>query len=307
MPIYNILLNSSNISSSNNTYFTYKFIQGNFEIYEGAEICVSQISIAYSWFNINSNYYNNASFSFYFGGNTLYNIVLPDGFYLTNDINNYIEQYCITNNLYKTDNTTGLNVYYIYLFSNTTYYANQFLLYPIESSALSGFTYPSGFPFSSGGYTPKMVFSSSSNFGNVIGFSSGTYPSTNQTTAQSILSNITPNASNVNSITVRCNLVNNDCTTPTDILDTFPINANFGSLISYTPSYEKWIEIVSGSYHRLILYLQDQNLNQIIARDPNTSISLLIKQGRKKNHIVKIENPIKIKPIEFKENNEDEP
>ena len=307
MPIYNILLNSSNVSNSNNMYYTYNFISGNFEIQEDAEICISSISMPYSWFNINQSYYNNAKFSFYFGGSTLYNITFQDGFYLTSDINNYIESFCITNNLYKTNNSTGNNVYYIYVFSNSTYYSNQFLLYPIESTTQTGYTYPVGFPFSSGNITPQLNFLSSSNFGNILGFNSGLYPLTTSTSAVSILSNKTPNATTVNSITVRCNLVNNECTTPSDIMDNFPINSTFGSNISYSPSYEKWVGIKQGSYSRLLIYFQDQNLNPIIATDNNVSISLLIKQSRKKLDIIKEKILKNIKSLDFQdENKEDE-
>jgi hypothetical protein len=300
MSIYNILLNSSNVISPNNTTFRYDFINGNFDIEEGAQMCISQINIPYSWFNINKSYYNNSNFSFYFGGITLYNITFPDGFYLTSDINNYIQQYCIANNLYKIDTTTGQNVYFIYLFSNVTYYANQFLLYPIDDIPYAGFTYPVGFPYSGANYIPKVLFSNSSNFGSILGFTSGLYPSSNQSTALSLLSNTTPNATPINNVVVRSNVISNDCASPSDILDTFPININYGSLINYNPSYEKWISAKSGSYQNLYISFVDQNLNTIFSRDPNVSISILLKQGIKKPLIMPLNDLSTIKKNEIK-------
>jgi hypothetical protein len=61
---YNIIMNSTNVSNIYYTQFTFQFINGSFDIEEDAEICVGQITIPYSWFNINANVYNNASFSY---------------------------------------------------------------------------------------------------------------------------------------------------------------------------------------------------------------------------------------------------
>lgn len=146
----------------------------------------------------------------------------------------------------------------------------------------------------------------------ILGFTAGTYPSTPSTTVQlNFISNTTPNATPVNSIVVRTNLCNNDCASPSDILDTFSLNgAAFGTNISYTPSYEKWINCTYGTFSNFFLYFQDQNLNRIQSNDPNVLISLLLRQGetkRERELIRKVEEQIvptensKINPINFKE------
>ncbi len=61
MNTYNIVLNSSNVIGNYKTQFQYNFINGSFKIGEIAEICVSQVTIPYCWFNINAAVYNNAS------------------------------------------------------------------------------------------------------------------------------------------------------------------------------------------------------------------------------------------------------
>ena len=61
-----LVLNSSNVSASNNTSFRYNFIQGAFAIPEGSEVCISSIVIPYSWFNVNGSQYANNVFSYYF-------------------------------------------------------------------------------------------------------------------------------------------------------------------------------------------------------------------------------------------------
>ena len=93
----------------------------------------------------------------------------------------------------------------------------------------------------------------------------------------SVLSSSTPNLTQVNSLTMRCSLVNNNVAMPTDILDSIPINTKFGSNINYAPNYEKWVKISSGTFNSFTISLSDQNLNPLYALDSNVSITLLIK------------------------------
>ncbi len=59
---FNLVLNSNN--AIDNTTYRFDFKE-NFTIHEDAEICISQIQIPYSWFNITSAY-NNRSFQIIF-------------------------------------------------------------------------------------------------------------------------------------------------------------------------------------------------------------------------------------------------
>jgi hypothetical protein len=277
---YNILLNSSNVIGPAKSNYVYKFIAGSFDIHKGGKICVSQIIVPYSWFNISAGNYNNANFSYIINGTT-YSFVIPDGFYTVSDINNYLEQIMIQNKHYCIDNSTGNYVYFIYLYTNTTYYGSQFIVSPVIPNNTAGYTFPTGYINSSGSNysTPQIVFSKTNN---ILGYTAGTYPtSTSTTTNLNCISNITPNATTVNSLVIRCNLVKNNCTSPSDILDTMYINANFGENISYQPSYEKWVDIHYGTYDRLIISFVDQNLNTIYFNDSNITVSLLIEQGIK--------------------------
>ena len=65
---------------------------------------------------------------------------------------------------------------------------------------------------------------------------------------------------------------------PSDILDAFPINADFGGAILYNPNFEKWITIGDGTYSNILFSLVDQNFNTINAQDPNVCITLLIRK-----------------------------
>ena len=85
-----------------------------------------------------------------------------------------------------------------------------------------------------------------------------------------------PIGSSVNGVIVRCNLVENNITMPSDVLDTFPIFATFGSNINYLPIADNVVKMKEGKFSNLILSFSDQNFNPLIANDPNVLISLLI-------------------------------
>jgi len=115
----------------------------------------------------------------------------------------------------------------------------------------------------------------------IIGFATGTYPSAVSTTSQSIKSTLTPVGSTVNSLIMQCSLVNNACTVPSDILDSMPIkDTSFGSNITYDPSFEKYIGLSNGTFNNFTFSFRDQNLNEIYAKDPNVSITLIIRQKK---------------------------
>jgi len=282
MATFTIVLNSNNVvPNTYNTQYRYNFINGNFKIDNGSEMCISSIVIPYSWFNISQTYGNN-SFSFTFpqtSGVVTYNVTIPDGFYSVSDLNNFFQNYCITNGLYLI-NASGQYVYYMVFTVNATVYGNQILFYPVPTSLPTGYTAPSnwvGFPAST--LCPTLTIPAQTgltSLGIFLGFSSGTYGGT--ALANSVASNQTPVGSTVNSLIARSNIVNNNVTMPSDIIDSVPINSAFGSNINYTPPFEKWVSIKEGTYNNLTVSFSDQNFNQIYAKDSNTTITLIIRK-----------------------------
>lgn len=274
---FTLLLNSSNVVGSNNNTYQYKFLNGNFEVPDGSEMAISQITIPYSWYNITSMN-NNKTFNIKWvnTGATVQTFTLPDGFYDIDSLNAYIQQICITNGWYLVD-SNGNNYYYIVLSTNTNYYKIQLLLMNVPTALPSGWTAPSnwaGYPVST--LAPQFSLPSSGSISSIIGFAAGGSWGFGSSSV-SVLSTLTPNITPVNSLTVRCNIINNPITAPSDILDAIPINTTYGSNINYAPNYEKWVKISSGRYNNIIITLNDQNLNPLYALDPNVSITLLIK------------------------------
>jgi hypothetical protein len=291
---FTLVLNSSNVSNtSTKATFKYNFIQGGFQI-KDMEMCVSSITLPYSFYNV-SSYYANRTFSLIFptaATTTTISVTLPEGFYTVTDINSYIQQICIDNGAYLID-ATGNYIYYQQLVYNSTYYAVQLLLFPVPITLPTGYSYAtagaSGSVYTSAiklpsttTKTPQFVLASTGSIATIIGFVAGaTYPSSQQSTSQSFSSTLTPVGSTVNSIIMQCSLVNNPVTVPSDILDSMPIKeTSFGSNITYDPSFEKFISLSNGTFNNFTFSFRDQNLNEIYARDPNASITLIIRQKK---------------------------
>ena len=291
---FTLVLNSSNVqNTSTNTTFKYNFIQGGFQV-KDMEMCVSSITLPYSFYNV-SSYYANRTFSLIFptaATTTTISVTLPEGFYSVTDINSYIQQVCINYGAYLID-STGNYVYYQQLVYNTTYYSVQLLLFSVPTTLPTGYSYASagssGSVYTSAiklpttAYTPQFVVASTGSIATIIGFKSGaTFPSAQSILNQSILSTLTPVGSTINSLIMQCSLVNNPVTTPSDILDSMPIsNTSFGSNITYDPSFEKFIILSNGTFNNFTFSFRDQNLNEIYAKDPNVSITLIIRKKKK--------------------------
>ena len=282
---FNLVLNSNNvvIGTNNNTY-KYNFIGNSLTILDDAEICVSSIQIPYSWYNV-SKAYGNTKIQLIFPnlttGITPYSITLNEGFYLVTDLNAAIQQFCINNGLYLI-NSLGQFVYYLSILYNISTYGVQLISYAIPTSLPTGWTLPSNWNgFYATSACPQLIIPASSTFGNIIGFTTGTFPSSNTLAFYSILNTAIPVGSNVNSLIIRCSLVDNPVGVPTDILDTMPVTSTFGSNINYQPPIEKWIKMSAGVHQFMSITFVDQNLNSLIALDSNVCISLLIKNKGK--------------------------
>lgn len=273
-----LILNSSNIINNNNNTLEYKFINGNYKVNDKSSIALSSFVIPYSWFNITTEYNNKKmSYSFPTGATFItVNLTLPDGFYTVNDLNDFLHQQMISNGHYLINNL-GQNVYYIELTYNVNYYACQILTFTVPTSLPAGWSAPPGFPaFPTVATSPIFGLPIDGSVRSILGFSDNAFGGSTSNTSD--LSNLVPQGSVVNSIVIRCSLVNNSITSPSDIIDSFPIDTTFGSNINYVPNFEKWIKLRSGNYSGFTVSLFDQNLTPLKVKDPNMLLTLMIKQ-----------------------------
>jgi len=151
---YTLVINNKNLVGVGNNTYQYNFLQGNFNIPEGTTMMVANCQIPYSFHNITAAYGNNQlTFNFPTGSSSYqaYNITIPDGFYTTTSLSNYLQQWMISNGFYLYNNSTAQNVYYLSLVYNSFQYGNQILFSPVPTDLPSGYSLPSG-------YTSTTIF-----------------------------------------------------------------------------------------------------------------------------------------------------
>lgn len=287
-----IIINGNNVvpNTLNDTYI-YKFPNGAVNFYND-QICVASISIFFSWFNISSantgSRYNNNSYQYIWTdstGSNVYDVIMPDGYYEVVDLNAFLHYTMVQNNHYLVD-ASGDFVYYLEMVVNPTYYGVQVNAFPLPTALPAGFTNPAGVTFPAVASTPQLVIFSTNYFGKVIGFNAGTYPPVVQATNYSVLSQVAPQISPINSVIVTCNLLNNTYANPNTLLYSFsPTGTRFGELISIQVPQFAFVDILDGQYTEFQIQFLDQNLNRINIRDPNVVVLLAI--GRKEQYILK--------------------
>ncbi len=244
---------------------------------------------------------------------TQIDIVIPDGLYEVSDINSYLQQFCIDNNYYLINSTTSEYVYFIQLQTNPTRYAvqaNSFTLPDVGGAAgaiPAGYSAPAGGLFNStftpigaaGGaplpgtlQAPGWFFPA--NFSDFAGFSPDTYlPGPGQsvyTTTEafpvgnaSAISTQAPNVQPNNVIFLNCNLISNAYTNPQTFLYPVPAKVGIGELITIDAPEYAWNKLMPGQAAQLILTFTDVAGQPILLQDPNTVITLIIRDNEDKH------------------------
>jgi hypothetical protein len=206
-----------------------------------------------------------------------YHVVLPEGFYTTTSLNAYLQNFSIENGLYLIENSTQNYIYYISVVYNVTYYANQVVLKTVPTSLPAGFTAPANWAgYVGSARTPYVEILSDNDFGKFLGFKAGNI-GFNKTSNYSENSPIAPLGSNVNSLVIKCNLVNNNVSSQTDIVDSFAINGTFGSNLNFNNNIEKWIRLNAGRYYSFIVSIVDEKMRDIQILDNNILINFIIR------------------------------
>jgi len=209
---------------------------------------------------------------------------IPDGYYSTSDLNYFLQQQCTTNKLYCT-NSSGQYVYFVELQVNVPRYAIQFNSYatPTAASATTlGYTIPSGatWSFPASAQTPQITFNQA--FGNLVGLTAGTLPSTIQSTNYSIVSTTTPIISPIDSYILTCSLCDSPYSIPSDTFFTLPLSGGLGSLVSASPSQIVLNSIKPNFYKSFTIRFFDQLFNALPLQDRSVTITLAIQEASQK-------------------------
>jgi len=298
-----ININSTHLVSNGfNNRFEYQFSNTSLNL-SNAEIAVSSIQMYNSHFNIDAQAYNNASFRLLFLNSapsdlqTFIDITLPDGYWEYSDINRYVQGIMKANGAYLIDDN-GNDIFYFKISANSTFYACQIDTKPIPTALPTGWSLPPTGIYSqnlpSFAHSPTLRLLSNNNFNQIIGFrllypdNETIIPTVNQDgtggvplVAAARLSTIPPQINPVSSYLVRCNLISNPFSQPSDILTTFTTQGTqAGQLINYLPPELIWIDVSDGSYQSLNIEINDQLARFIRFRDPNIQINLVIRQKK---------------------------
>lgn len=296
-----ILLNSSNYDPITGR-MNYNF--NGTQAIKNKEIAIQQFSFYNSFFNISKEGTASLAVSNQitvlfpsFTGANVYTMVartldLPSGFYTYTDLNNAIQNFCILNGLYMVDPTTGLNIYFIDISVNSPVYRIELDLYYIPTATQAtalGYT-TGGMVLNTGNLavTPQMTLTSTSPL-SVLGFVPGTYPITPMTStaatyvgtpATEILGSFPPQENQITALTLRCNLISNPISYPTDLIGQSPITAQFGAIDNFSPSVPCYMAIVDGMYQNFQITFSDQNQNQLTLQDPEITLALTLRERR---------------------------
>lgn len=275
-----IVVNSTNWVSGN----TYKVqLSSTIDLNDYA-VSVGQAFVYYSWYNINAAPLNNNKFTLTIpknGGSDTLNIVIPDGAYNIDDLNNFL-QYTLIQGGYFIYNTTSLvNTYYASFSISPTSYAVQFNTTPMPTSLPAGYT--SGgmtFPASANQHYQLTVLSTN-NFDDIIGFNAGTYP-TSATNAgtQTKSSDYTPNVNPISAVQMRLSCIYNPFSSNSQLLHVFTNRGtSIGEVIDASPNYEQFVPCI-GAHREITLSFYDQNGYILNILDKNLTIKLVFRKNQ---------------------------
>jgi hypothetical protein len=249
------------------------------------DLCLSELSIYNSFFNISSDY-NNTLLQFIWQGTT-YNINLESPSFLSvEDVNFSLQTFFINNGFYCIDSSTQQRVYFYDIQTNSSLYKVQLSAYKIEQN-IEGTLIPQGdWTFDSS--VPQLVIPENSGLQQFFGLSSGVYPSNGTSVSTLITSTSAPDINQISSLLVSCNLVFSQNGLASDsaasVIFSKSVDVPFGSAITVNNNDNHFLSCRSGIYSFLSIQLLDQNFRVIDPVDKQLIFSLLIRQ--------KIKNPI---------------
>ena len=129
-----IILNSSNYVAGSGNKYVYT-LPTSTKFSESAKIGVASIACYNSTFNITAARGNNTITLVWNAATPVtYTFTIPDGYYSLNDLNYFLPQQCILNNLYVT-NSLSQNVYFVEIVANNPRYSPQVNAYFIPTAA----------------------------------------------------------------------------------------------------------------------------------------------------------------------------
>ena len=287
-----LVINSSNHVEGTRNKFVYTF-PSQLKLTENHRIGVSGISMYNSTFNIEAKRGNNTiTLIWNADSQTSHTFTFPDGYYSVAQMNEFLQQQMILNNLYVT-NSSGQYVYFVELVTNSSRYSVQLNAYYLPTSANAttlGYTKPSGatWNYPAANKCPQLTIGAK--FGSLIGFEAGTYPSgSSVATNQEFISTKEPKLNVVDNYIMTCNMISNvDYSIPSNILFTIPLTVGLGSLISVTPASIVMNHIAANHYREIVIEFFSQDFQPLELNDYELTLTLVISDEKDDKELKKI-------------------
>ena len=281
-----VTLTTSNVVTQDgqNSSLVYSF--PNSVQFKDHSICVSKISMYYSWTNINASPLANNTFTYQTrtGGaaNAAVTVTIPDGVYEISDLNNFLQFTFIAAGFYLI-NTAGQNVYYAEFIVNPTLYAISINCFPVPTALPAGWTAPASWTYYGAAlYTPIITTPANFNkiMGQVAGFS--TTGGFNLAGTVSVTSNSTvaPQVQPNPTLYLSMSGIQNIYASPSSIIYSVTPTTAVGTQIVDSPNEYSWCKLLEGTYNELRLRFLGTNLAQIKLLDPTMTITLLIRDNK---------------------------
>ena len=237
-------------------------------------VSLKSLRMYYSWFNMTAAKKNN-SLSYTWVDNTVHTVTLPDGIWSFLDFQTYLEQVMFSKKHYLLDNNAR-PVYYIRFESNSVFYRISLSVNAVPAVLPSGHTAPAGWVAPATNKTP-VVHIPATAIRSYLGFEAGSYPSQAQATLFQINGQNVPQVTDITSLMLQSNLVNNEYGPDSRTLASFNVEPGTepGSLISEIPFYQDWIPMQMARFSQIVLTLVDQNSRPVKIEDTAGFIATL--------------------------------
>ena len=283
-----ITLTTANVVTQDgqNSSLIYNF--PNSVQFKDHSICVSKISMYYSWTNINATPLQNNTFTYQTraGGapNAVQTVTIPDGVYEISDLNNFLQFTFIAAGFYLINNL-GQNVYYAEFIVNPTKYSIDINCFPVPTAVPAGWTAPAGWVANYqdvATYTPIITTPANFNkiMGQVAGFSTTGGFNLAGTVSVTSSSTVAPQVQPNPTLFLSASGIQNIYANPTSIIYSVTPTTAVGTQIVEQPPEFSWCKLLEGTYNELRFRFLGTNLGQIKLLDPTMTITLLIRDNK---------------------------
>jgi len=249
------------------------------EFKKGDKLSLYSFSMYNSFYNISQTQYQNTNITFTWFDGTVYNWVIPDGYYSLSDLNLWLQQQFILNKLYCVNSNNSQNIYFVQFQTNSVLYKAQIDLFYMPSATnatLYGYQVAPGATWNFPATNTMVRIAINDNLKVYFGTSQTTFGIINPAQNMNYLSDVCPSISRVFSIYLGCNLITSDYNQIGNLFSQFPISASYGNLIKIESPIDALISIKEGIYSEITVSIWDQNNSPLVFIDKDMTLFLIV-------------------------------